>query len=216
MCKQKSTEAVANTKNNLPVRKRGEGKEIAEYTSILRKLMRMDEKCFNILKEHITYRKYTEDTVIIRPGEIDFNIYIVLKGMGASYCINRQGDCKYLYLPMPGYILADIHNLYKARPAKHYFEMMKGSVAAIISSKTLKDTAMYNPEVASWYITVLIRGMSKICERLEGFISTNAKERLMNLSIENPEIFSKVRKKQIAGFLGIDQSTLSRLLSTKA
>ena len=205
-----------STNTNFTAKGRVEEKETAEYATLLRKLMRMDEKCFNILMEHITYKKFKEDTVIIRPGELDFNLHIVLRGMGAVYCINKQGDCKYLYLPLPGYVLTNVHSIHKGEPSKYYFEMMKGSVAATIDSKVLKDAAMYNPEVASWYISILFRGLSKICERLEGFISTDARERLINLSTENPELFSHARKKQIAGFLGIDQSTLSRLLSAKA
>lgn len=52
-----------------------------------------------------------------------------------------------------------------------------------------------------------------MCGRLEGMIGSDAKDRLMNLLENNPELFSKAMKKHIAGFLGIDQSTLSRLLS---
>ena len=44
-------------------------------------------------------------------------------------------------------------------------------------------------------------------------IGSDAKDRLMNLLENNPELFSTAMKKHIAGFLGIDQSTLSRLLS---
>lgn len=46
-------------------------------------------------------------------------------------------------------------------------------------------------------------------------IGSDAKDRLMNLLESNPELFSKAMKKHIAGFIGIDQSTLSRLLSAK-
>ena len=35
------------------------------------------------------------------------NIYIVLKGMGAS-----------IYLPLPSYVVADVHTLHDGRPAK--------------------------------------------------------------------------------------------------
>lgn len=34
-------------------------------------------------------------------------IYIVLKGMGAS-----------IYLPLPSYVVADVHTLHDGRPAK--------------------------------------------------------------------------------------------------
>ena len=54
-----------------------------------------------------------------------------------------------------------------------------------------------------------------MCGRLEGMIGSDAKDRLMNLLENNPELFSKAMKKHIAGFLGIDQSTISRLLSAK-
>ena len=47
-------------------------------------------------------------------------------------------------------------------------------------------------------------------------IGSDAKDRLMNLLENNPELFSTAMKKHIAGFLGIDQSTLSRLLPPRS
>ena len=136
--------------------------------------------------------------------------------MGASYCITKHGDCRYMYLPLPSYVVVDVHTLHDGSPAKDYFELMKGSAVAVIDGNILKGLAKNYPAVSEWYINLLLRGLSTISGRLEDMISTDAKDRLMTLLKENPELFSKAMKKQIAGFIGIGQSTLSRLLSSKA
>ena len=178
-------------------------------------MMSLSDECFSIIAPYVSYRQFRKNSLLIKPGDVNTNIYVVLKGMGASYCVTRNGDYRYIYLPLPSYVVADVHTLHDGRPAKDYFEIMKGSAIAIIDGNILKKLAAGNPRLAEWYIDILIRGLSNVCGRLEGMIGSDAKDRLMNLLENNPELFSKAMKKHIAGFLGIDQSTLSRLLSAK-
>ncbi|MGM9766950.1 MAG: Crp/Fnr family transcriptional regulator [Candidatus Cryptobacteroides sp.] len=183
--------------------------------TLFRELANVNEDCFEILRKHISYRQVRKGTIIVKPGDTNFNIFIILKGMGASYCITKQGDCKYLYLSLPSYVVTSIHTLHNGCPAKDYIELLKGSAVAIIDGNVLKGLAREHPAVSEWYINLLIRGLNNVCGRLEDMLSTSAKDRLLALMRDNQNLFSKAMKKQIAGYLGVDQSTLSRLLSAK-
>ncbi len=193
---------------------RHSAKTAKNLEALFRELTGVNEERLEVLRKHLIYRQVRRNTIIIKPGDVNFNIYIILKGMGASYRITKHGDCRYLYLPLPSYVVADVHTLHDGSPAKDYFELMKGSAVAVIDGNILKGLAKNHPAVSEWYINLLLRGLSTISGRLEDMISTDAKDRLMALLKDNPELFSKAMKKQIAGFIGIDQSTLSRLLSS--
>ena len=210
-------EESKNVMNELSDNKlhRIKSKTAENLEATFKKMMSFSDECFGIIAPHVSYRQFKKNTLLIRPGDVNTNIYVVLKGMGASYCVTRNGDCRYIYLPLPSYVVAEIHTLHDGRPARNFFEIMKGSAIAIIDGNILKKLAAGNPSLAEWYMNILTRGLSNVCGRLEEMISSDAKERLMHLLENNPELFSKAMKKHLAGFIGIDQSTLSRLLSAK-
>ncbi|MGM9737583.1 MAG: Crp/Fnr family transcriptional regulator [Candidatus Cryptobacteroides sp.] len=188
---------------------------LSENEKLLLNVTKMEAGCFAILRKEFSYVEYAEDTAIIKPGDVNYNIYIILKGIADSYCINKNGERRYIYIQSPGFVVTDSHTLVNGQPAREFYVMCKNSSAAVIDSEVLRQQALRHPEVADWYIRLLHRGLGTICSRLESFIRDDAKERLINLFNENPELFSKALKKKIAGYLGIEPSTLSRLLSSK-
>ena len=186
-----------------------------ENERLLINISGMSASCFALLRKEISYVSCEEDTIIIKPGDVNRNIYIILSGIADSYCINKNGERRYIYIQSPGYVVTDSHTLVSGEPSRNFFVMGRDSVAAVIDSDSLKNLSLKYPEVAEWYIRLLQRGLDKTCSRLESFIRDDAKDRLLNLFNENPDIFSRALKKKIAGYLGIEPSTLSRLLSSK-
>lgn len=177
--------------------------------------MNFPKECIGLIDGLIEFRTVSDDTVLIAPGDVDYNIYFILSGFGVGYCITEEGDRKCLYLQKSSYVLCSLVTLAHGKPSEYCCTMQKGGLLAVMDDRRLMELCLGNPEIFRWYATFLKSALLRFERKAAKFITKDARHRLLDLYDESPEIFTNALCRQIASFIGVTPVHLSRILSFK-
>lgn len=162
----------------------------------------------------VSFMHVHDNTVLIRPGDIDYNIYFILEGFGGIYGVTEWDDRKYMYLQKESRVMCSLDTLAYGKPAAYYYEILRGGRLAVIDDRKLSSAAYTDPEISRWYSDIMKKALARFEKRIQDFIMKDTRSRLQELYSQSPEIFTEALHKQIASFLGITPEHLSRLLSS--
>lgn len=157
-----------------------------------------------------------DNTILIRPGNTDYNIYFIIEGFGGIYGVTDSDDRKYMYLQKESRIMCSLATLAYGKPAAYYYEIQRGGKLAVIDDRQLSAAACTDPDISLWYTGIMKRALARFEKRIQDFVMKDTRSRLLELYSQSPEIFTEAMHKQIASFLGITPGHLSRLLSSKS
>lgn len=170
---------------------------------------------YDVIETITDYLIFENTECVIKEGHICRDMFFILEGLGAGYTITPQGKKRYVYLQDESCIIASIPTIVSGKPSRVNCEILPGSICAKIGFDELNRIAQEDKEIASWYIKLIFRGLLRASERVEQFILSDAKERLLGFLEGNPSLAARVQKQQLAGYLGIEPESLSRILGAK-
>lgn len=166
-------------------------------------------------EDMMTFMNVNDNTVLIRPGDMDYSIYFILEGFGVIYGITDRDDRKYMYLQKESRVMCSLTTLAYGKPAAYYCEIQRGGKLAVIDDRRLSEVACTDPDISRWYSGLMKKALARFEKRIQDFVMKDSRSRLLELYAQSPEIFTEALHKQIASFLGISPEHLSRLLSSK-
>ena len=186
-----------------------------ELLEIFAKQVSLPLSLIPALEPIVEFRTTESGSVLISPGEIDSHIYFIIDGFGVVYGITENEEKRYLFLKRHSRVLCSLETLAHGHPARYWYELQKGGLVAIIDDNELMSLAATNADIGKWYAAFMKDALARFEEKIESFIMADAKDRLIRLYEETPEIFTEAMNKQVASFIGITPVHLSRLLSSK-
>jgi len=163
------------------------------------------DELFSIMEEV----HYKEGEVIVEAGSINSNIFISREGVCRGYT-TQEGKEATLYFGMEGDIIASMHSFYYNEPSVITIEACCDMIMMRIDVKDMAKLIEESLQFAHWALSMVI-GQLYILEKKRDLIAGDAYERYSNLIINRPQLFQRVPLKAIASYLGITQSSLSRL-----
>lgn len=170
---------------------------------------------YGMIAGDISYAVFGRTECVIEQGRRCRDIFFILEGLGAGYVITEQGKKRYVYLQDESSVVASIPTMVSGEPSRVSCEILAGSVCAKIDYDALGRLARQDVGIAEWYVKLALRGIMRISDRVEQFVVSDARERLMNFLEDNPSLAAKVQKQQLAGYLGIEPESLSRILGSR-
>ena len=176
---------------------------------------KLDPDHFPLIEDVVTFESIEDDRILMRAGDTNRNLYLIIKGSGVAYGITDSGDVKNVHLQRESNIITSITSIFDNEPSKHYCEVFADSEIVKISIDDLERIAKESLPICNWYNRLLKRSISIFSFRLEGLLMKNATDRLLEYYEKDPERFTSSLKKHLAGILGITPNSLSRILSSK-
>lgn len=165
--------------------------------------------CYDRLVEGSKLIQLRRREAMIDAGKFDPNIYIVKNGMvRLTYMDNNLERTR--GFAMPGTLLISYHSYYGDAPSFYRFEAVVPSVVVKISKEKFDKLIKEDQEFAFW----LLQGAQNhiYYEEIKNKnTSGEAKNKLIQLMQDWPEIFTKVPAKIIASYMGITEVHLSRI-----
>lgn len=180
------------------------------FETIIRNYYPLSDDSMSLLLPHVSIISYPKDVCFIKKGSIKKEMYFIAKGL-IRLSFNIQNKEYTLFFGMEKDFFTSGLNYTEAHPSAYNFITIKDSTFYVIDKLLFENIMNTNLEIARLAIRLIDR------ERLDGVSGIirhkcyPPMERYKHVLNICPEIFHYLSVNQTAAFLGINNSSLSRI-----
>lgn len=138
------------------------------------------------------------------------NIYFINKGMARIYYFHGGTDITDSFSYENGFLLR-VESLITGKPSKKAIEMIEDSEVVCIPSAALNQLYTKYPDLDNVFRRAFQNCYIELVNRIESIQFHTADERYAALLNERPDLLKRAPLKYIASYLGITQTSLSRI-----
>jgi CRP-like cAMP-binding protein len=143
-----------------------------------------------------------------------YNEYLFLEeGFIRSFAYNTDGADITTNFYSANQVVFDVSSFFTRTISRENFQALTDCKAWSITYEQLNKLFHGIPEFREFGRLMLVKGFSSLKTRMMAMITETAEERYAALLQNNPEIFQHAPLKTIASYLGITDSSLSRIRS---
>lgn len=160
----------------------------------------------------IFYQKdYNKKDVIVRAGEIQHYIYVVLSGVARSYVIDKSGRDNIRTLFTPVSVIAPLQSLVNKKPSTSNFDCLTDVKMLRASFEDMKTLTKKHHDISELYSILLEKSFNRMESRVNSLTTLDATERYLELKDQAPDIEQLIPLNQIASYLNITPIQFSRI-----
>ncbi|MGZ5305082.1 MAG: Crp/Fnr family transcriptional regulator [Bacteroidia bacterium] len=147
----------------------------------------------------------------LRQGLVSNEYMIVESGFLRAYTHDVDGNEVTTAFYAPGNLVLEPASFFHRTPSKENIQSMVDTKGWVLTFERLN--ALFHAHVAfrEFGRSVLVKGFAALKERMLSMINETAEQRYLSLLQTNPDIFQQAPLKHIASYLGITDSSLSRI-----
>lgn len=159
--------------------------------------------------------KYPKRTLLSDIGQVHKNIYFILEGAVRTFYRDKNQDDITSWLLFEGDLAISVYSFYNQAPSFEAMEALEDTWVLVLSYSNLMH--LYSKHMEFNYIgrTLTEAYYIKSEEKANALRMLTAKERYEQLVKFHPTVLQRVPLRYIASYLGITQSTLSRIRRLK-
>lgn len=178
---------------------------------LLQTLPTMSEEKASQISESFQQREITKNTFLIEEGKVCSESHYIIEGCLRMYTHDTDGNDVTTALYSEGMFANDFYSFFKRIPSSENMISMTECTTLFISFEQLQVNFHTIPEFREFGRMLLINNVAMLKERMLSMIQKTAEQRYANLMNTNPEIFQCIPLKNIASYLGITDTSLSRI-----
>lgn len=174
--------------------------------------------CLNLSKEDLTtliegYKKVElkKGDYLVKAGGIVEGYYLVIEGFFRSYVIDYEGNEVTTNFYGKDELILEESSFFMQVPTKEYIQATEDCQLWMKDFETFNDHFNQFEQYRDWGRAHLVRNFFALKQRTLSMITDHASDRYKELLENRPEIFQKASLKHIASFLGVTDTSLSRI-----
>jgi CRP-like cAMP-binding protein len=156
-------------------------------------------------------KQYPKNYVLLQENEISNEYCLLGSGLFRSWTLNTENEEVTLAFFTPGQIAAEPLSFFTRVPSRENIQALTDSEGWSISYEQVQSAFHALPEFREFGRRLLLGAYSRLKERMLSAVHLTAEERYRNLLKQQPDIFQHAQLRQIASFLGITDTSLSRI-----
>lgn len=160
----------------------------------------------------LNVKKIKKKELIFKAGEINDTITYVNKGLLRVYLINEGKEINTWFINENSFFMS-MKSFYYNIPTNEFIEALEDSEIITINKETYEMLLKVNHDLSLFAINELY---IKLCEYQDQCLSLrfmNAEKKYAFLKENNPEMIDRLSQKNIASFLGIETTYLSKIIA---
>ncbi|MFD2034435.1 Crp/Fnr family transcriptional regulator [Belliella marina] len=160
-----------------------------------------------------TFKHFTleKNAILLNKNIISTKTYFLEKGYIRSYILNEDNEEVTTNIYSAPCFVNDFLSFFKKQPTKKVYETLTDCSFWETSLENVQQNFHTIPEFREFSRLLFVVNYYKLNDRLIETVSQKAETRYLNLLKKQPQIFQHVPLKIIASYLGITDSTLSRI-----
>ncbi|TPG45349.1 Crp/Fnr family transcriptional regulator [Flavobacterium pectinovorum] len=163
------------------------------------------------IASHFESKIILKNQMHLTEGTICDEYLFLEKGFMRAFAFDIEGNEVTTNFYSPGDVVFEVASFFNRTKSKENINAVTDSVGWYITYEQLNNLFHSLPEFREFGRSILVKGFSELKTRMLSMISETAEERYIHLLKSNPEIFQQASLKTIASFLGITDTSLSRI-----
>ena len=155
--------------------------------------------------------EFSKNDMILKEGEISNAYYLIEKGLFRSFVIDYSGNEITINFFGDSEILIEVSSLFQRVPSNENLQALTAGVAWKIDFDIFQELFQKIEGFAEWGRGWMSNQLFVSKQRSIRMLTHSAKERYLNLIKEQPKIVQEAPLKHIASYLGITDTSLSRI-----
>lgn len=160
---------------------------------------------------HFESKLLLKNQLHLAEGTICDEYLFLEKGFMRSFAYDTDGNEVTTNFYAPGQMIFEVASFFNRTKSKENIQAITDCAGWYITYEQLNSLFHAMPEFREFGRSVLVKGFSELKTRMLSIITETAEERYLFLLKTNPEIFQQASLKTVASFLGITDTSLSRI-----
>ncbi len=162
------------------------------------------------ISESFEEQDLMKDEFLLKAGKISA-YYFLAEGFVRAFTYDTEGNEITTYFYSKDHVIFEAASFFHHTLSTEYMQAVTPCKVFAISFETLNTLFHQFPEFREFARAMLVREFVAYKQRTLSMINKSAEERYENLMNTNSEIFQHVQLKHIASYLGITDTSLSRI-----
>ncbi|MFN8346978.1 MAG: Crp/Fnr family transcriptional regulator [Spirosomataceae bacterium] len=171
----------------------------------------LNQQQINLVKSKLVERKIQKDEFYLVAGKIPKEIIFLTEGIMRVCYYNNKGDEVTKFFFDENKFVADINNYNQGIPATEYIQAITNCTYIVLTKETMKELSMTIIEWDTIISKITTKTMAEKVDKISIMMTEDAKERYLSFLEKFPKIANRIPLSYLASYLGITQSSLSRI-----
>jgi CRP-like cAMP-binding protein len=180
-------------------------------TDFLKRTIPMADNIANDIASNFEPITYQKNDFLLKQGQISNNFLFLETGFIRAFTFDTDGNEVTTNFYKPNSIVFEVASYFKRTPTNENIQALTDCTGWIGNHDTFQILFHSIPEFREFGRTNLVNGFIALKERTLSMINLTAEQRYENLVKTRPEILQNAPLKQIASYLGITDTSLSRI-----
>lgn len=147
----------------------------------------------------------------LKEGKVSNEYLFLNSGFMRAFAYDLNGNDVTTNFCSANQVVFEVSSFFNRTPSKENIQCLEDCTGWCITYEQLNMLFHKLPEFREFGRSVLVKGFAALKARMLSMITETAEERYANLVNNNPEIFQHAPLKYIASYLGITDTSLSRI-----
>jgi len=156
-------------------------------------------------------KKIEKNQFLLKEGKISNEYFFLEKGFMRSFAFDLEGNDVTTGFYSDSQVVFEVSSFFNRTISKENIQAIDDCNGSFISYDQLNNLFHALPEFREFGRSVLVKGFAALKTRMLSMITETAEHRYDALLKSKPEIFQHAALKHIASYLGITDTSLSRI-----
>jgi CRP-like cAMP-binding protein len=184
--------------------------------SFLKQSPHLDSKSAEHIAEQFSFKQLQKGEKFLKTGRVADEYMFLENGFMRSYLFDLEGNEITLNFYGPNEVVFEVASFFQRQPSQENFEAITDCAGWVLTYEKLNFLFHALPEFREFGRAMLVRGFIGFKQRTISLINKTAEERYELLLQTKNEIFQHASLKHIASYLGVTDTSLSRIRKSYA
>jgi CRP-like cAMP-binding protein len=157
----------------------------------------------------VSIRKLEKKEMLTRAGEVENNIYFILKGLIRKYYLRRQEEIN-TQISYEGHIIHSQESFHSRIPSEYFVEAIEQGIVVTMTYEKLEALFAQSQRMEHMGRLIITYTMVLKDRWQMQLVKMTPRERFINFVSNNPQLMQRVPQKYLASYLNIKPETFSR------
>lgn len=183
----------------------------SQLKEALRRYTILGPKEFLQLFSITSFKTLRKGEHIIRAGERDFRTIFVLRGLLRNYIVDGEGEERTILFVPEFKNAGSSATILKGEPSVENIVAVENSILAVADQRRYEEMARTNPALLAYQVRILKEVLAFTIEQSWFHVLLKPEQRYQEFCRRYPKLEQRVTQRDLASYLGVTPTSLSRM-----